>query len=386
MAHEVSNEALTWLKLNRAKNYTDYLDAIKEYGTPAQNMLFASKNGDIALWQQGRFPARWAGQGLYVMPGEDSSYRWQTFIPQAQNPHVINPPEGFIESANQRPVDSSYPYFIPGSYAAPRGRTLEKRLAAMQSVTPEDMMQLQLDIYDGFAAIAAPLLLKYVDAAALDEKERSYVEAISGWDFNARAQTIEETIFKAWWDSLYFNIFQDDIARVPKPAVLPDAQTLAEMLLRDSSVKYIDNNTTPEAETLVVQVTNALHKAARALQDQEQGSGLLWWKENNASIYHLLRTAVLPFGRPGLEVSGDRDAINAIYGTHGPSWRMVVHLTTPTEAYGVYPGGQSGNPGSRFYDSFIDTWVRGNYYTLWMMKPSEKGDKRIIGTLTFTKS
>jgi penicillin amidase len=199
----------------------------------------------------------------------------------------------------------------------------------MQSVTPEDMMQLQLDIYDGFAAIAAPLLLKYVDAATLDEKERSYVEAISGWDFNARAQTIEETIFKAWWDSLYFNIFQDDMAHVPKPAVLPDAQTLAEMLLRDSSVKYIDNNTTPEAETLVVQVTN---------------------------------------------------------GTHGPSWRMVVHLTTPTEAYGVYPGGQSGNPGSRFYDSFIDTWVRGNYYTLWMMKPSEKGDKRIIGTLTFTKS
>jgi penicillin amidase len=95
---------------------------------------------------------------------------------------------------------------------------------------------------------------------------------------------------------------------------------------------------------------------------------------------------VLPFGRRGLEVSGDRDAINAIYGTHGPSWRMVVHLTTPTEAYGVYPGGQSGNPGSRFYDSFIDTWIRGNYYTLWMMKLSEKGDKRIIGTLTFTKS
>jgi penicillin amidase len=386
VAHDVSNEALTWLKLNRAKNYADYLNAIKDYSCPAQNMLYASKRGTIALWQQGRFPALWKGQGLYVMPGEDSSYRWQSFIPQMQNPHIINPPEGFIESANQRPVDSSYPYFIPGSYAASRGIMLSKRLAQMQGITPEDMMQLQTDIYDGFAASAAPLLLKYIDATRIDERERGYVEALSGWDFNARAHTAEETVFKAWWDSLYHTIWADDMALVPKPAVLPDAQTTLEMLLRDSAMKYVDDGTTPELETIQMLVTAALHKAAAALQQRERNNGLLWWKENNVSIYHLLRTAVLPFGRAGLEVGGDRNAINALYGTHGPSWRMIVHLTSTTEAYGVYPGGQSGNPGSRFYDSFIDTWAVGNYYTLWMMKPSEKSDKRIIGMLQFSKS
>ena len=386
VAHETSNEALTWLKLNRAKNYADYLDAIKDYKCPAQNMLYASKRGTIALWQQGLFPARWKGQGLYVMPGEDSAYRWQAFIPQLQNPHIVNPPEGFIESANQRPVDSSYPYFIPGGYAAPRGITIAKRLAQMQTITPEDMMQLQNDIYDGFAAMATPLLLKYVDAAALDAQEKAYVETMNNWDFNARAATAEQTVFKLWWDSLYQNIWVDDMARIQQPAVRPDQQATLEMLLRDSTIKYIDDSNTPEPETLTMQVTAALHKAAAAVRKREQEGGLQWWKENNVSIYHLLRTAVLPFGRTGLEMGGTGNAINAVKGTHGPSWRMIVHLTSPTEAYGVYPGGQSGNPGSRFYDSFIDTWAAGKYYTLWLMKPSEKSDGRIIGTLTFSKA
>jgi len=56
---------------------------------------------------------------------------------------------------------------------------------------------------------------------------------------------------------------------------------------------------------------------------------------------------------------------------HGPSWRMVVHLTDEIEAYGLYPGGQSGNPGSAYYDSFIDYWAAGKYYRL-LFLPKEK--------------
>ena len=63
---------------------------------------------------------------------------------------------------------------------------------------------------------------------------------------------------------------------------------------------------------------------------------------------------------------------------------MIVQLTSDTEAWGIYPAGQSGNPGSRFYDNFVDDWVAGKYYRLWMMKEAESKDKRIIGTLSFT--
>jgi penicillin amidase len=386
VAHDPSNEVLMWLKLNRAKNYNDYLTAIKVFSAPGQNMLFASKSGDIAIWQQARFPARWQGQGLYIMPGEDTSYAWQGFIPQEENPHLINPSSGFIQSANQRPVDSTYPYFIPGDYFAPRGISITRKLEAMQQITPQDMMRLQIDDYDAFAAMAAPLLTKQVNASMLDNSQRKYLSLLQQWDFYAAANAQAATVFQKWWDTLKVNIWSDEFSKLKNNVERPEDQTLLELLLKDSALSYIDDITTPQRETLQQQVQKSLKAASVALQQEEKVNNLLWWKHKNTTISHLLRKSAMPFARAGLKAGGWKNAINAQTETHGPSWRMIVHLTTPTEAYGVYPGGQSGNPGSRFYDSFVDTWAIGKYYKLWMMAESEKEDKRIKWKLTFTNS
>lgn len=386
IAHEPSNEGRMWLKLDRAQNYDEYLAAIKDFVCPGQNMLFASKSGDIAVWQQAKFPARWWGQGLFVMPGADSSYNWQGFIPQEENPHVRNPPSGFIQSANQRPVDSTYPYFIPGNYIEPRGIALQSKLEAMQGITPDDMKHLQNDYYSPTAAAALPLLTRNLDSASLSATERGYLDELGKWDFYMAPGSRAATIYQAWFDSLERAVWEDDLAKVKGVTVSPDEQTLLEALLKDSAFRFVDDGRTAEVETLKQQVTASLKKAAAALQVEEARDGLVWWKHKNASIYHLLRTAVLPFARTGLEVGGWGNTINAITVTHGPSWRMIVHLTADTEAYGIYPGGQSGNPGSPFYENFISDWALGKYYRLWLMKETESGDKRIIGTLTFSNS
>jgi penicillin amidase len=65
---------------------------------------------------------------------------------------------------------------------------------------------------------------------------------------------------------------------------------------------------------------------------------------------------------------------------------MIVHLKPATEAFGIYPGGQSGNPGSRYYDNFIDSWSIGKYYTLWLMKETETEDERVKAVITFTNA
>ena len=385
-AHEPSNEGLMWFRLNRAKNYADYEEAIKEFSTPGQNMIFASKDGDIALWQQGKFPARWNGQGMYIMPGEDSSYEWQGFIPQAENPHVINPTSGYIQSANQRPVDSTYPYFIPGNYITARGIAIVNKLEPMQRITPKDMMALQNDTYSTTAEDILPLLLRYTDESKLEMKERNYLTALKGWNYYTTAESIEPTIYQTWLDSLESVVWRDEFDRVPAPRALPDEQTLVEALLRDSAFRYIDDINTSDTETLNVQVLKAFKLAVAGLSAEESKTGLVWWKHKNPTMYHLLRNSVMPFARTGLKVGGWSNTINAMGHSHGPSWRMIVHLTSETEAYGVYPGGQSGNPGSKYYDSFVDTWATGQYYRLWMMKPTETADQRIKWTMTFSKA
>jgi penicillin amidase len=62
---------------------------------------------------------------------------------------------------------------------------------------------------------------------------------------------------------------------------------------------------------------------------------------------------------------------------------MIVHLTGTTEAYGVYPGGQSGNPASRFYDDGIKNWVEGKYHKLWFMREGDRTDKMVRWTMKF---
>lgn len=381
-AHDPSNEVAMWLKLNRAKTYTDYEEAIKTFSCPGQNMLFASKSGDIAIRQQARFPARWDRQGQFIMPGEDSSYMWQGFIPQSENPHILNPPSGFIQSANQRPVDSTYPYYIPGNYISARGIRIEKRLREMQAITPQQMMGLQNDYYSTTASAILPILLKNIDESGLSETENNYLSLLKSWNFYALPDSKATTVYQAWLDSLESRVWTDDFATLAIKE-RPDEQTLVEALLRDSAFKYVDDRTTSDTETLSIQANSAFRAASEALAKEEAKNGLVWWKHKSPVIYHLLRTSLPAFARTDIKAGGWGNTVNAIKTTHGPSWRMIVHLTAQTEAYGIYPGGQSGNPGSPYYDNFIDDWTVGKYYSLWVMKESEKGDKRIKGIISF---
>lgn len=385
VAHEPSNEAMTFYRLNRANNYEDYESAIRTFDCPGQNFIFASKSGDIAIWQQGKFPARWEGQGLYVMPGDDTSFSWQGFIPQQENPHVRNPARGFLESANQRPVDSTYPYFIPGGYITPRGIAIEHFLSGMTEATPDDMKKLQGNYFNVTAQDAVPLLLKYIREDKLNADAKKYLEVVRKWDLEAGPASKGQTIYQCWFDSVESAIWMDDITRSTPAATFPDEQTTLELLLKDStSLAFIDNINTPETETLYDIVSDALNRAAVMLRGAEAEGRLEWARFKNPTIYHLLRDAVMPFAKTGLYVGGAGNIINAQTHSHGPSWRMVVHLSPETEAYGVFPGGQSGNPGSLYYDNFVETWATRNYFRLWMMKKSDQADVRVKWTMRFS--
>ena len=384
-AHDPSDEGITFYKLNRARNYDDYTEAIKTFQCPGQNFVFASKTGDIAIWQQGKFPARWDRQGLYIMPGEDTSFMWQGFIPQPENPHSRNPERGYLESANQRPADSTYPYFIPGSYITPRAISINNKLAVMNNITPADMMKLQNDYFNVTAEDARGILLKYVDEGSLNTDEKRYLDLVRNWNLLADPDSKGQTIYQCWWDSLEVEIWNDELSRTNPAAPWPEEQTTMELLKKDSSsLKYIDNINTPKVETLQDDVTAALKKATAFLKEKEKAGQLDWWKFKNPTVYHLLKENLLPFARRGLHIGGNGNIINAVTHSHGPSWRMIVQLTSPTEAYGIYPGGQSGNPGSQYYDNFVDSWVTGKYEKLWFMRQGDRTDKNISWTMKFS--
>ncbi len=383
-AHDVSNELKIFNMINHAKNYADYSAAVTNLHTPGQNCVFATKSGDIAIRTQGEWPAKWKGQGDFIMPGEDSSYLWQGMIPQNEVPYQYNPERGFVSSANQKPVDdNNYPYYLGRDYPPYRGYVINKRLNAMAAITPEDMMALQTDNFDAGAAMAKPFIVTNMKENDLNGAEKKYFDMLKNWDCRNEVDATGPTVFNLFWNNFEHTVFDDEYSDAPKVIMRPYFSNLVEGILKDSAYKFLDNIKTPEKETLADAVTSAFKKATVELQKTEASGKLNWGKYKATKVTHLAKLA--PFSRMGLPIGGGTRAINATKSDHGPSWRMVISLTTKTEAYGVYPGGQSGNPGSKYYDNFVDQWAAGKYYSLWMMTREEVGDKRILAKMSFTK-
>ena len=370
-AHDASNELQTFMKLNKAKNYDEYREAIKTFDCPGQNFVFASKTGDIAITQQGKFVAKWDQQGDFIMPGTDSSFMWQGFIPQQENPTNHNPIRGFVSSANQKAVDETYPYYLgrAGNFPPYRGLIINRKLAAMQNITATDIKELQTDNYDVVSEIARPILYKYIDENALNVDGKKYLEIVKDWNLTDAFDEKGATIFSLWWSNLDSLIYNDDFSKfkVALPNRLQNA--LADNLLHDSAYKYIDNINTTQIETLQELVNTAFATTIKQIVPIEKEGKLQWGKYRQTSVFHPTKMGIL--SRTNLTTSGSGNCINATKDAHGPSWRMIVHLTDEVEAYGVYPGGQSGNPGSRFYDNFVDTWVAGKYNNL-LFVPMDK--------------
>jgi penicillin G amidase len=382
-ALDPSNEMKLFYDLDRAKNYADYGEAIKSLSCPGQNPVFASKNGDIAIWQQGDFPAKWRRQGDFFMPGIDSSFLWKGIIPQAKNPHMKNPLRGYVSSANQLSVDTSYPYYTGNSFPVYRGYIINRNLDHMEQITIGDMKRLQTDNYNVKAEFAKDILLR-TDAARLNGDEKKYFDLFNKWNFRNDPAEKGATIFTLWWSELEKAVWSDEINRAGLPMPWPNESTLVESLHRDSAYRFIDDITTPQKETLGDLLVASLRKATVTLKAAEQAGKLEWAMYKGTKVQHLLKIPAL--SRLNLPVGGGTGTINAAKEDHGPSWRMIVQLGPETEAYGVYPGGQSGNPGSLFYDNFIDTWAAGQYFRLWVMKKTEASDNRVKWTMTFEKA
>jgi len=380
-AHDRSNELKMFTLLNKANNYGDYLKAIKYLHTPGQNCIFASKNGDIAIWDQGEFPAKWYRQGDFVMPGTDSSYLWQGMIPQHENPHVVNPERGFVSSANQMPADTSYPYYLGGSFPPYRGWEINKRLETMNNITPQDMMELQTDNFNVFGQMALPILLKNMQVDKLSPQEKKYFDILKKWNFRNDKDSKGATLFVVTWDSLETVIWKDEFVQSGMQLPWPSESTLLDDINKYPDFKYFDDINTPNVETLADDVTAAFKMATAVIRQADENGKMEWAKYKDTHVEHLARLDA--FSRLHLPIGGGLNTINAAKTQHGPSWRMVISLTPETEAYGVYPGGESGDPGSKYYDDFVDTWAAGKYFRLWMMKSSEVNDKRVKFTISF---
>jgi penicillin G amidase len=348
MAHRKSNELLALYMLNRSNNYPEFVAAIQYFKCPAQNMIYADRKGNIAIWGQGQFINKWNGQGKYVMNGTDSSTLWRELIPVTENPHALNPQQGYLSSANQSVTNNDYPYWYNGSFVELRAWRINEVLGNMHNATVKDMFALQNDTYSILAANILPVMLQYINTASLQGEAKQYADSLAVWNYTLTAHSQTTTVFQLWWARFYKALWNERFSQIPE-GLLPAPERTMQLLQIDTALIA---RAVPILQATYRQTIDTL----ATIKNKE------WYHVKNTSVRHL--TKIPSFGFDDLEIGGWGNTVNAMKGTHGPSWRMVVQMGNEIEAYGVYPGGQSGNPGSKYYATFLNKWAGGEYYKL----------------------
>ncbi|HEY9049376.1 MAG TPA: penicillin acylase family protein [Ohtaekwangia sp.] len=371
MAHDESEELMTFYKLNRAKNYKDYSEALNHYSTPPQNFVFAAASGDIAMRIQGKFPIRRLYEGKFVLDGSKTSNGWQAYIPNDQNVQYKNPARGFVSSANQYPVDATYPYYVTGvSFEAYRNRRINAVLTASDSITVNDMMKLQNDNFNLKASESLPVFLSLLDTTHLTPEEAEAYKILKSWNYINDKDSPGAAYYEAWWNNL-MPLTWDELEKNQVTLSRPTTYNTIRLIKEKPDLSFFDIAGTPEKETARDVIRKAFALGVQDIREWEtkEGKDARWGAYKDSYIGHLLRLEPLSVH---VLAGGNRDIVNAHSKTHGPSWRMIVSLEkSGAKAWGVYPGGQSGNPGSAHYVDMLDSWVAGKYYPMLFMHKSD---------------
>ncbi|MBC8082159.1 MAG: penicillin acylase family protein [Hymenobacter sp.] len=407
-AHDAANEYQTFYRLNRARTYDDYTAALRTYAAPAQNFIFASADQDIAIWPNGHFPLKWHGQGKFILDGTDPAHDWQGWVPAAHNPHLKNPARGFVSSANQFSTGPDYPYYLNWNYgdgSYDRGHRLNERLARMSQATPDSLRTLQNDNLNLNARLMLPWMLsvmagdKRTDAdygpVLPNTPEAAALRLLEQWNYQYATDAIGPSIFQLWYNNLVKRLWEDDFGTTAGLEMrFPARDRTNQLLLSESGAgvphfmgasPWIDDRSTPKRENIHDLLAASLHFATDSLTRKYGPIGPKWrWaSQKSTDILHMLQ---LPgFGHLDLDCGGGAGIVNATTERTGPSWRMVVALGPRVRAYGVFPGGQSGNPGSKAYDDMLETWRGGRLNELVFLRTAGEANPRIRAAWTLAR-
>ncbi len=367
VGHTATETSLAVHELNRASGLEDAFAAVRKWDAPAQNFVWADRDGRTCYHLLGRHPVRRvdgepvpgdrvfdgsAGEGEWVGFEPFGVSTWEGFVPFEDKPHAVDP--AYVGTANQRIVDSDAPY-LRGPYADPyRARRLHALLdARAASDRPMDVAfvkRLQRDVRDGRAVDLVPAL---VDAAAGRDDLADAVATLEGWDRGMRADSRAALLFARWFDR-YEAAVHDPLL---EPAGLDDS-------FRPSA--WVTATLAPDGPAFAGRdrATVMADALAAALEEIEAAGWETYGDySHTGALTHPFELDFLGYPRHPASGSGYTLRNFAVEGPTGSSWRMVVDLADGA-AEGVVPGGNDGVYLGRHYDDRLRDWVDGRYAPL----------------------
>lgn len=378
-AHEPSTILSAIWGMNHARNLQEFGEAHKNWDVPAQNIAFADVSGNIALRSAGHYPLRKRGHGRGVHDGTTDEGAWIGKVPFDSVPGSINPERGWLESANQEPTPADYPYYLNYDWGDIwRGRRIHEYLEGSQNLAWQDFERFQTDVKVMQWEFLKPMI-SALNITPQQPAQKRALERLMAWNGIAD---------KGNTGALLLHIFIGEMRRQVWDEMLDTAQNLHgnpsdamiyHLLLNAPNSRWFDRASTPERETAKDILRSSMNAALDSLVSRfgANPDAWTWGKKHNLVIRHLTRSdALKALWRGPYPFIGFQSTVlpaGSLMTTHSASWRMVVDFSEGKPVgRAVFPGGPSGNPFSKWYDSQIPTWLEGKLSTL--HKPASEAD------------
>lgn len=363
---------------NLANNWEEFRKASEEFKAPSQNLLYADVDGNIAYQMPGNIPIRQEGHdGMLPVPGWTEDFDWQGYIPFQELPHSLNPPSGYIATANNAVVGPDYPYLISKEWSM--GFRAQRIVDLIESGPDPIKMAyikgIQRDNFDPLAEVLIPYLLNLYFS---DPELAAAQQLLAGWDKQADMDSAPAALFMIIWQNLIDNTFQDDLPVNYHIGVESRAKEIIRLLLDDPGNSWWDDVQTEDIESRDEILRLTFEESYRQLVNA-QGKDLSGWNWGSLhtitfqnqfmNSFPIIKKA---FNQGPFPASGGNEIINATGWNPAdpfaidwlPSMRMVIDLNDLSNSISIHTTGQSGHAYHPHYIDMADLWRRFYYHPM----------------------
>jgi penicillin amidase len=391
------------LAINKATDFAQFRSALAGWRAPSQNFVYADDRGNIGAISAGYYPQVRHGDPWLPLPGTGAD-DVAGVIPYQAVPQVYDPPGHVVATANQRPVAASYPYYI-GTTAnffdtGYRASEIYATLRGRSRMTAASFAALQNSVTDPLAVRIVPRLLAALRGQHLSPREQAAARLLAGWNAAMGAGSAAASVwwtfwtdylsavFQPWWTAAKVPVRKDRIGLKVSPGQVSLDEDLEAWTLRDPGNAAF---TSPRGQhrTAAAVMRSAFSAAVAHLTATLGGapSSWAWGRLHSRQFSSLTQADALGYGPRSSGADPwtvDTAEGGGMVSRVGPSWRMIVQWTGRGQATaeGVYPGGQSENPASPWYEDLVADWWNGRYLPLppaggyasgaiqWVLRPS----------------
>jgi len=351
-------------QMNIASNWAEFSAALADWCWPAQNLVYSDDQGHIAYQAIGRVPLRPAG--LMGVPIEDNMHEWQGYIPFAAMPSAVDPPSGFLATANSRVTTPQSAYPLTLEWIDPyRIERIYKSLDGRDNLAPKDMLAVQNDVYSEVDQELGQRFAYAIDhTPAADDRLRKAADLMRTWDGRLTPDSAAASVVTRARAALRILILEPRLGKTLSDYHWGESNFAIEEIVMHAKADWLP----PGYANWDALLTAAVRKG---MEDGKAPADVADWKYGSwhtLDIEHPL-VQFLPFlghvaGTGPQPIGGDTTTVKQIGTDVGPSQRFTMDWSNIDASTENIVLGESGNPLSPYFKDQWTDWYNGATFAL----------------------